>query len=263
MNTRRRDFISELMWAGLALGSVIAGWQLVVEIGLVSREVLPAPADVVIGVVGMISPRPVILYHLGHSLERLLLGYSLAMVVGIGAGLVLGMNRTAYGAAYPILSLLVPLPTLAWVPLLLILIGIGDRTIILAIFLGAFFPMVYTTMNGVRGVKKEFIWAAQSMGAGPLTVFVRVLMPGSLLSIVTGSRIAIGYSWRALVGAEMLAATSWGLGYLIYAARSFYDVRSMFVGLGLIALGGYLMDRVVMGWVQRRTLNRWGMISGE
>jgi len=263
MKEINKEWIIRLFWLILPFLSLIFIWELIVDVGVVNPELLPAPSAILITLSEVIYPNPIILYHLYRSFYRLIVGYSLAMGIGIGLGLFLGTNRYAYYVFYPIVSLLVPLPTLAWVPLLLIILGIGDKTVIWAIFLAGFFPAVYNTMNGVRSVKKQLIWASQVMGARSLTIFFKVLVPGSLVFIITGSRIAIGYSWRALVGAEMLAATSWGLGYMIYAARSFYDIKSMFVSLGLIALGGYLMDRLIVSFLEKKTIEKWGMVSAR
>lgn len=249
-----------LFWLILPFSSVILIWELLVDIGMVNSAFLPPPSKILTTFCRLMYPNPILLHHLYKSFYRLIIGYSLAMLAGIGLGLLLGTNRFAYYGLYPIISLLIPIPTIAWVPLFLITLGIGDRTIIITVFLGGFFPVVYNTMNGVRSVEKRVLWASQIMGVGPVANFFRVLLPGSLVSIITGSRLAIGYSWRALVGAEMLAATSWGLGYMIYAARSFYDVQAMFVGLVIIAIGGYLMDRVFMGWLEKKTIERWGMV---
>lgn len=87
-------------------------------------------------------------------------------------------------------------------------------------------------------------------------------MPGSLVSIITGLRLAIGYSWRALVGAEMIAVgISFGIGQMIYAARAFNDAEAMFAGLVIIAIGGFLLDRLIMNPIEKKTVEKWGMVK--
>ena len=99
------------------------------------------------------------------------------------------------------------------------------------------------------------------MGADRKIIFLEVLLPGASVSIITGLRLAVGYSWRALVGAEMLASISGGIGRMIYAARAFNDVNTMFTGLIIIAVGGLLIDHLVLGWLEKKTIEKWGMVK--
>ncbi len=259
-NLDRSDRVIKLFWFIFPFLTVIVVWELIVDLRMINPNLLPSPSIIASTFLGLTVPDPIVFTHIYKSFYRLIIGYSLAMCAGIALGLLMGISRFLNQALFPIVSLLIPLPTLAWVPLLLITLGIGNKTIILAIFLGGFFPMVYNTMTGVKSIKKEMIWASQIMGANKMTVFFKVLLPGSLVYIIAGSRLAIGYSWRALVGAEMLAAPDWGVGYLIYASKILYAVEVMFVGLAIIALGGFLMDRLIMGPLERKTVEKWGMI---
>ena len=239
-------------------------WEFLVYFGVFSASFIPSPSKIALALFEKTVPEPVLLVHLWQSLYRILLGFGLGAFLGISVGILMGVEEIFYKAFFPILNFLIPVPTLAWVPLLLVTFGIGDETVILAIFLGSFFPIVYNTMNGIRGVKKQQIWASRSMGADNVTVFFDVLLPGSMVSMIAGLRLAIGYSWRALVGAEMLAAgVSWGVGHMIYAARAFNDVQTMFAGLVIIAIGGLLMDRLIMDPLERRTIERWGMVKAR
>jgi NitT/TauT family transport system permease protein len=206
-------------------------------------------------------PQPTLLVYLYRSIYRFTIGYGLGAILGIAVGILMGINKHFYRMASPILSLLISVPTIAWVPLFLITVGIGDETIILAIFLGCFFAIVYNTMNGIRSINKELIWVSKIMGANKTTIFSKVLLPGASVSIITGLRLAVGYSWRALVGAEMLASISGGIGYLVYAARAFNAVNIMFTGLVIIALGGLIIDNLVLGALEKKTIEKWGMIK--
>lgn len=237
-------------------------WELLAYLGVLSESLIPSPSRIAMAMFKKSVPEPILLTHLWRSFYRVLLGFGLGTFLGISLGILMGIEEIFYKAFFPIISFLISIPTLAWVPLLLIFFGIGDETVILAIFLGSFFPIVYNTVNGIRGVKKQQIWASRIMGANKVTVFFDVLLPGSMVSMVAGLRLAIGYSWRALVGAEMLAAgVSWGIGHMIYAARAFTDVLTMFVGLVIIAIGGFLMDHLIMGPLERKTIEKWGMVK--
>jgi len=174
-------------------------------------------------------------------------------------GLLMGLNRYVNFLLKPIFSLLLPLPTLAWVPILLIVFGMGDVTIVIAIFLGGFFSITYNTASGVRGIERDLIRAAKTMGANRWTMFTRILLPGSMVSVIAGLRLAVGYSWRALVGAEMLAAAGEGVGSFIFMARQFSAVDDMFAGLVIIMLAGFVMERFLIEPLEKRTVRRWGM----
>jgi len=258
---KNKERVVKLLSFITSLLSVVGIWELIVDLGIVSSSLLPSPYMIIQTFYNLLTPKPLILIHLYKSLYRLLLGYTLGVLLGIALGIAMGSSKFFYRAFSPIVSFLISIPTIAWVPLLLITLGTGDMTIIIAIFLGSFFPVVYNTTNGIRSVEKRLIWASQIMGADKRTSLLKVLLPASLASIITGLRLAIGYSWRALVGAEMLAATAWGVGYMIYAARAFYDVKAMFAGLVIISAGGLLMDRLIMDPIERKTIEKWGMIT--
>lgn len=241
---------------------VVGVWELLYFFGAINPRLTPPPHVLALRSYRLISPKPILLINLYQSLYRLILGYILGVLFGVSLGIMMGLSRFLHGVFSPILSLLISVPTLAWVPLLLVTLGPGDETVVMAIFLGGFFPIVYNTVNGIRSVRKDHVWASEIMGADSATVFFEVLLPGSLVSIITGLRLSIGYSWRALVGAEMIAAgVSYGVGQMIYAARAFNDAEAMFVGLAIIAIGGFLLDRLVMDPLERKTVEKWGMVE--
>ncbi len=235
-------------------------WELFVDFKILSPRLLPSPSNIIYTMYSLTFPDPLLLTYLGKSLYRFAVGYGLGILIGIPLGFLMGTSKHLYRLVSPILSILISIPTIAWVPLFLIIIGIGDETIILTIFLGCFFSIVYSTMYGVRSVNKELIWAAKIMGANKTAIFLKVVLPGALVSIITGLRLAVGYSWRALVGAEMLASITGGIGYMIYAARAFNAINRMFAGLFIIAVAGLLIDQFILGTIEKKTIEKWGMV---
>lgn len=236
-------------------------WELFVDFRILNPRLFPSPSYIMFTLYSLTVPEPILLIHLYRSLYRLAIGYGLGALLGISVGIFMGINKHFYKVASPILSLLISVPTISWVPLFLITIGIGDETIILAIFLGCFFSIVYNTMNGIRSVNQELIWVSQIMGANKINIFTKVLLPGSLVSIITGLRLAVGYSWRALVGAEMLASITGGIGYMVYAARAFNAVNIMFAGLIIIALGSLAIDHFILKPLEKKTIEKWGIVK--
>jgi NitT/TauT family transport system permease protein len=239
---------------------VIIFWELIVDTGLITQ--IPPPYRLFIRFMKITFERNILASHLQQSIYRLLLGYFLAATLGITLGTLMGIKKQIAEMFSPLLSLLIAIPTIAWVPILLITLGLGNETVITAIFLGGFFAIAYSTMHGIRTVNKNLINAAKTMGSTKISLFLHVYLPGSLVSLLPGLRLAIGYSWRALVGAEMLAAlVKWGIGKMIYNARFFNDVELMFVGLIIIGIAGLILDHVLMGTLEKWTIEKWGMIQ--
>lgn len=235
-------------------------WEILVTFQIIPGQFLPAPTDLIDRMFRMMQPAPIMQNHIFHSLYRFIIGYIIAILAGLIFGILIGVSTTMYRMFNPFISLFVSLPTIAWVPLLLVLVGLGDTTIIFAIFLGAFFPMVYNTTTGIQSVDRSLIQASRIMGAGTLGTFAHVVLPGSMVSVLTGLKLGIGNAWRALVGAEMLAASLWGIGYLIYTSRAFYDVEAMFIGLVLIGILSLFFDLILIRVIENLTVKKWGMV---
>jgi NitT/TauT family transport system permease protein len=157
-----------------------------------------------------------------------------------------------------IVSALRPVPPLAWVPLALAWLKIGLASIIFIIALGAFFPVLLNTMQGVRGVKKNWIEAISMMGAKEHDLMVRVILPAAAPEIWTGMRIGFGIAWMCLVAAEMLPGTSTGLGYLIMYAYSWGQIQVVMAGMIAIGIIGIGIDRFFVT-VERRWLSWRGL----
>jgi len=237
-------------------------WELIVRTGVVSQTSLPPPSRIACKFWELCVGDHLLWRHLARSMYRLSIGYALAMGSGLLFGSLLAMNRILGDMFSPILSLLISVPTIAWVPVFLITMGLGDRTVIAAVFLGGFFAITYNTIRGIEMVDVSQVRAARTMGARGPKLFTAVLLPASSVSVLTGLRLGIGYSWRALVGGEMLSAMiQWGIGKMIYQARFWNDIVVMFVGLLVIGLTGFLLDRLLIRWLERVTVERWGMVT--
>jgi NitT/TauT family transport system permease protein len=245
----------------LPIAAFLLLWEGVVRFGVADATILPAPSMVLARAWQLLNPthpdQSLLLTHIGVSLWRALAAFVLACLVAIPLGFVLGLSKGTYRALSPLLSLLLPLPAVAWTPIFLVAFGQGDMTIIGVCFLGAFFPVLYSTIQGVRGIGVHSIWVVQSMGAGPLDLFRRVLLPGALPALISGLKLGMAHSWRTLVAAEMLAALSHGLGYMIFAARSYMDVSTMFVGIVCLAVIGLLIEHAIFGTLESMTIGRW------
>jgi NitT/TauT family transport system permease protein len=261
MNARSTSPVRQAVEFILPFVVVAIVWELAVRSRLVALASLPAPSAILQKLWSLAWETGALWRHLYRSLYRLTIGYLLAVGLGIAVGTLLAMRRTVRRMFSPILSLLISVPTIAWVPVLLITMGLGDKTVISAVFLGAFFAIAHNTMRGIEMVNNSQINAARIMGVKRFRLFGSVLLPGSLVSVITGLRLGIGYAWRALVGGEMLSAlVEWGIGKMVYQARLWNDVPAMFVGLTVIGLSGLILDRALLKWLERETVETWGML---
>lgn len=234
-------------------------WEILSVTGVLDHQILPAPHMIVARAINLMSAANnyVLLSHVGYSIFRAIIAFLLAVMVAVPVGFLLGLNRTAYTWASPCLSMLLPLPAVAWTPIFLVTLGRGETTIVCVCFLGAFFPILYSTIQGVQAISKHSTWVVRSMGAGPINIFFMVLLPSCLPTLITGFRLGLAHSWRTLVAAEMLVSASYGLGYMIFAARSYMDVQSMFVGIAMLALLGFSIEQILFGGIERATIRRW------
>jgi NitT/TauT family transport system permease protein len=200
------------------------------------------------------------LHHAGSTLYRVFAGLALAVVVGLPLGIAMGRSRAIEHFVMPLASALMPIPSLALVPLFILWFGLGNQVAILIVFYAALFPMMLNAWSGVRAVNQLWLRAAGAMGANETALFWKVIVPGALPYIITGLRQAFLRSWIAVVGAEMLAASDWGLGWVIYDAKEFLNTDVMIASLAVIGLIGFVCERLVFGTLERVTVQRWGMV---
>jgi NitT/TauT family transport system permease protein len=201
------------------------------------------------------------LRHAFYTLSRLLAGLALAVVIGLPLGILMGRLRAVEGFFLPLVSALMPIPSLAWVPVFILWFGLGDTVAVLVVCYAAMFPMVLNAWSGVRSVNQLWLRAAGAMGADESALFWKVMLPGAAPFIISGLRQAFQRSWIAVVGAEMIASSDWGLGWVIYDAKEFLNADVMLASLAVIGAIGFSFERLVFGPLERATVLRWGMVG--
>lgn len=265
MSTRAYRQTKELLSFMFPIMVAIAFWELISRLELVNPILLPPPSKIFLHTLYLLSPKGVgdvsffLERHMFISFFRIMAGYLMAAVSCTILGLLMGVNKHAYAFFNPLIVLIMPIPSLAWVPVVILWLGLGNKTIIFITMLASIFPIIYNTAAGVRSMTVKHIWAAEIMGASRTTVFLKVLLPGAMPYIIAGQKLALGRAWRALVGTEMVVATGYGLGYLIFEARTFMDTETMYGGIAMIALLGLLIEKAIFGKIERVTVERWGM----
>lgn len=197
--------------------------------------------------------------HAGATLYRVLAGFALAIFFGLPLGIMMGRFRAVENFVLPLTSALMPIPSLAWVPIFILWFGLGDTVTILIVLYAALFPMLLNTWTGVRAVNPIWLRAAGAMGADERALFWKVIIPGASPFIIAGLRQSFLRAWIAVIGAEMLAASSFGLGWVIFDAKEFLNTDVMMASLIVIGLIGFATERLVFGSLERATIYRWGM----
>lgn len=237
----------------LTVVALFALWQVATSAGWVKPLFLPSPEAVwqqFIEVSQEGFADNTLLTHIGWSALRVFGAFALALLTAVPIGIMMGVNRIARGIFDPIVEFYRPLPPLAYLPLVVIWMGIGEGSKVLLIYLAMFAPLALSARAGVRSVAIEQIHAAYSMGASRRQVLLHVIMPAALPEILTGMRIAIGFGWTTLVAAEMVAATA-GLGFMVLSASKFMVTDVVVMGILVIGFMALLFD-LAMRWLERR-----------
>ena len=198
--------------------------------------------------------------HAASTLYRVLFGMGIAIAIGLPLGIAMGRFKPIENFFMPLVSAMMPIPSLAWVPVFILWFGLGNTVAILIVFYAALFPMLLNTWSGVRAVNPLWLRAAGAMGAGESALFWKVIMPGASPFIITGVRQAFLRAWIAVIGAEFLAASDWGLGWVIFDAKEFLNADLMLASLAVIGGIGFAFERLVFGTIEAATVQRWGMV---
>jgi NitT/TauT family transport system permease protein len=243
-----------LVWPVLATALLLALWHYAVR--WTATKVFPSPREVEAGLATLLHHG--VLYHdILDSLRRVAIGYFAAVALGIPLGLLFGWYPAVNQVVNPVVQLMRPISPIAWIPVAIIFFGVGDYAAIFLVFLGAFFPIVVTCVDGVQNVPLIYRRAGRNFGLTPAQILSRVVFPAALPQILVGLRIALGIAWLVVVAGEMIAVDS-GLGYLIIDSRNSGKRYDLVVGamlmIGLIGLGLDMLYRRV----EKLKPVRWG-----
>lgn len=235
-------------------------WEIVAISGVFPPRLFPT-IETVAATFFHLTVSGILPHHAIETLIRLLSGFALAAVFGVGIGILMGRSRLAEDIFLPLVSICAPIPGLAYTPLFLLWFGLGSFSSILLVGFVSAFPVIFNSWTGVKAVKEIWVRSAQSMGADDRRMFTHVILPGALPYILTGLRLGLAQAWRVLVAVEMLAAVPWGLGWLIFGARKFLNTDAMLAGIVVIAIIGLLLEKFVFQKIENYTVVRWGMVA--
>ena len=219
-------------------------------------KVFPSPLSVEKGIAELFH-KHVLWADIADSLRRVAIGYGAAVLVGIPLGLCLGWFPVAHQVVNPLLQLLRPISPIAWIPVAIIVFGIGDPAAIFLVFLGAFFPIVVAAVGGVSSVPLIFRRTGRNFGLSNFQLLRKVVFPAAMPQILVGLRIALGIAWLVVVAGEMIAVDS-GLGYLVIDSRNSgkrYDL--VVAAMLMIGVMGLLLDLAFRRLEKMKSV-RWG-----
>jgi NitT/TauT family transport system permease protein len=214
-------------------------WECTAHLGIFPPKLFP-PLEAVASAFAHLTSTGILPHHVFDTVVRLLAGFALAALAGVGIGFAMGRSRRAEDIVLPLVSIGAPIPGLAY---------------------ASAFPIIFNTWTGVKAVKEIWVRAAQAMGADSGRLLQHVILPGALPYMLTGLRLGLAQAWRILVGVEMLAAVPWGLGWMIFGAREFLDTDVMLSGVAAIGVIGVLLEKLVFARIEQYTVMRWGMLS--
>lgn len=227
-------------------------WEAVVRVGWVSAHMLPPPSELVV-TLGDLGSSGALLGHIGISSLRVLIGFVIGAGLALLVGAAVGLSRRVEALFDPTFQAVRAIPSLAWVPLLLLWLGIDESPKITLIAIGAFFPVYLNFVAGIKNVDRKLVEVGGIYGlSGPRLIF-RIFLPASLPNLFTGLRTGLSLAWMFLVAAELIAATR-GLGYLLTDGRETGRADLVMVAIIVLAVLGKLSDSVLQ-WLERRLLS--------
>ncbi len=233
----------------------LALWELVARLGILPGHFFLPPFSTVVVEFYQLSASGVLGENFLSSLVRVLIGFCAGSVAGIAVGTVMGWKKVINKALNPVISLFYPIPTLGWIPLLMLWIGINEMLPITLIFICSFFPVLYNTVTGIKNVDSDYIKAARTLGASDSKILTTIVMPLALPNIFTGLRLEAGMAWRVIIAAEMVAIPT-GIGALLMKAENLIRIDIIIVCLIVLAVM-CLVSEKFFEYLENRLTARW------
>ena len=248
-------------------GAILLLWEASGRLGWLPAGILPPPSAVAVGwwdwafgrdAFGLNSYSGTWLSNVLFSAQRVGQGFLLAVAAGVPLGILIGWSPLAARLVDPTIQALRPVPITAWLPFCIAIFGIRAFGAIFLIALGAFYPIVINSAHGARDVGRNLVRAAAMMGASPLQLLLRVVLPAALPAVFTGLRIGLGIAWTAVIVAEMVAVKS-GLGYVLWDAYYIGRMDVVIADMVSIGLAGFLSDTVIL--LAEHQVLRWRRLT--
>lgn len=251
--SRVREVVYRFTWPWLLPTGLMLIWWLSAHYELIAPQVLPGPAAVLTAAMDMIANGQ-LTEHMSISTQRVLLGFLMGSGMGLLIGVAMGLSERVSDYLYPLVRVIAYVPLLGWIPLLMLLLGIGETLKVILVAKAALLPVALNTCNSIRAVSPRLIEVGRLYGFSHRQLLWRVIFPAAFPSIWSSIRYALTKSWLALVVVELLASSE-GLGFLMVDSRQLYQLDVMLVAVAAIGLIGFLLD-LGLALIERRIL-RW------
>ena len=260
----RRLMLRDLVNAALGTLLIIVIWWSVAEAMIALKgAAFPTPIDAFEGLLSSLGGVEIngesVYAHTAASLWRWGTGYIIALVLGLGIGLVFGTMPKVHDAGIISVYILQMIPGLAWIPIVMLIFGLGETATVFIILITALPPIVISTAGGIRQVPEIYTRVALMSGKDRWTLFTRVLVPSASISIINGMRIGLANGWRVLIAAEMIVGVAVGLGYTINWSRYSLDFTSAFVCIMIICGIGLIIEKLFFVELENLVRNRLGL----
>ena len=218
-------------------------WWICSKTGYLNVVLLPPPEKVFETLVKKILDAS-LLQEIWVSICRVIKGYCIASVLGIFFGIIIGLSNHMMLITDWFIQLLRPIPPIAWIPLVILWMGIGENSKVFLIFLGGFFVVLINVIDGVHNIDPKLLEVARSAETPKKKYILKLIIPAALPNIFTGLRVAMGTCWSCVVAAELVAASS-GIGYMISIARNYGQMDVVIIGMVAIGITGKIMDLIL------------------
>ncbi len=248
------DYLANII---LFVSIFIGIWYLLYLLEVWPHYLLPSPIQVVLRLIRLVADG-VLIYGISITLLRLIVGFIIAVVIGIALGLAM-VTFKEFGKVMNSICLgLLSFPSIAWIPFSILLIGFNDYGILFVIVMSSLFSMAMATYSGIRNIPPIYIKAARNMGSRGISLFKYVMIPAATPSLIAGIRQVWSFAWHAAIGAEMLMATI-GLGAILMFGREFQNMEQVIASMITIFVVGLLTDRLLFVKLEERIRYRWGL----
>ena len=235
----KKNRFPQLYWI-ITLALLIGIWQLA-AVHIHFALLMPSPWSTFKALLQSVAD-PKILIALLITLKRVGIGFAVACLIGISLGYLMGYSKTILRFLDPLTNSVRLIPIMAWVPLTIVWFGLGDGPTIFLIAFAGLFSIMLSTISGVHDISADYYYAARSLGAGRLSIFTHVVIPGSLPSVLTGMRIGLGGGWMSVICAEFIATSS-GFGHEMVYAETMLETNKLIALMILSGLVGFTIDR--------------------
>lgn len=232
-------------------------WQILFQLNIWPEFLFPSPLMVLNTLVEGFKDGSFI-YAIIASFKRLLIGYTLSVLIGTILGIIISSNQLIEDTISPFILALQSVPSVVWLPLALLWFSLGEAAIIFVVVLGGTWNMVINSSTGIKNVQPVLIKAAKTMGLKKFKLFYRVILPASIPHLLTGMRLSWAFSWRALMAGELIGSGD-GLGQILMWGRDMGDMSLVITVILLIGSIGYITDNYIFKKIENKVLKRWGL----